>query len=103
MRRLSWIALSALLAGCAVSQPAVPVRAYLGGDFGAVRAFAEQEVLEGAEENLALVLNVQGQCELYLGDDDAARKTLLRAARRPRAHDLRGAQARHPDGRRGRG
>ena len=68
-----------------------------------VRAFAEQEVLEGAEENLALVLNVQGQCELYLGDDDAARKTLLRAARRPRAHDLRGAQARHPDGRRGRG
>lgn len=80
MRRLSWIALSALLAGCAVSQPAVPVRAYLDGDFGAVRSFAEQEALEGAEENLALVLNVQGQCELYLGDDDAARKTLLRAA-----------------------
>lgn len=76
----SWIALFALLAGCAVSQPAVPVRAYLDGDFGAVRSFAEQEVLEGAEENLALVLNVQGQCELYLGDDDAARKTLLRAA-----------------------
>ena len=80
MRRLSWIALVTLMAGCAVSQPAVPVRAYLGGDFGAVRAFAEQEVLEGPEENLALVLNVQGQCELYLGDAAAARKTLLRAA-----------------------
>ena len=67
----SWIALFALLAGCAVSQPAVPVRAYLDGDFGAVRSFAEQEVLEGAEENLALVLNVQGQCCLLYTSDAA--------------------------------
>lgn len=70
----------ALLTGCAVSQPAVPVSSYLAGDFGVVRAFAAREAVEGAEENLALLLNVQGQCELYLGDDDAARRTLLRAA-----------------------
>lgn len=68
------------LVGCAVSQPAVPVDRYLAGDCGAVRAFAAQAVVDGEPANLALLLNVQGQCELYLEDAEAARRTLLRAA-----------------------
>lgn len=80
MRITSLILALTPLAGCAVSQPAVPVGQYLAGDLAAVRAFAEQQTVDGAAENLALVLNVQGQCELYDGDDDAARQTLLRAA-----------------------
>ena len=80
MRRASTMLAAALLAGCAVPQPKIPVDSYLGGDFAVVRSYAEQQVLDGAPENLALVLNVQGQCDLYLGDEDAARRSLLRAA-----------------------
>ncbi|MEC8251773.1 MAG: hypothetical protein VX044_01070 [Planctomycetota bacterium] len=80
MRLASWILAVTPLAGCAVSQPAIPVDRYLAGDLAAVRAFTEQAALAAEPANLALLLNVQGQCELYLGDVDAARATLLRAA-----------------------
>ncbi len=67
------------LVGCAVSQPKVPVGTFLAGDAAAVQAFAQKEVENGAAENLALVLNVRGQCELLLGDVDAARRTFDQA------------------------
>ena len=67
-------------AGCAISQPNVPVSNYLAGNYTAVQEFAEQEIAEGAVENLALVMNVKGQCELALGDVDAARRTFQEAA-----------------------
>lgn len=67
------------MASCAISQPAVPVDQFLVGNYEPVRAFTEQQVVEGAPENLALVLNVQGQCELLMGDADAARKSFERA------------------------
>jgi len=66
-------------AGCAVSQPEVPMRAFLAGDVATVADFAAREVQEGAPENLALVLNVQAQCELMLGRVDAARQLFVRA------------------------
>jgi hypothetical protein len=67
-------------AGCAISQPEVPVSSYLAGHYAAVQEFAEREVVEGAVENLALVMNVKGQCELALGDVDAARIAFQGAA-----------------------
>jgi hypothetical protein len=67
-------------AGCAISQPEFPVSSYLAGHYAAVQEFAEREVAEGAVENLALVMNVKGQCELALGDVDAARITFQGAA-----------------------
>jgi hypothetical protein len=67
-------------AGCAIPQPNVPVSSYLGGNFTVVKTFAEKEAAEGAVENLALVMNVKGQCELALGDVDAARRTFQGAA-----------------------
>lgn len=79
MRLLLSILAAAPLFGCAVSQPRVPVGSYLAGDFAAVRGFAEEEAVDGAEANLALLLNVQGQCALYLGDHEAARRALQRA------------------------
>ncbi len=65
--------------GCAVSQPAVPLDAYLSGDLEHLRGFAARDVEQGAEENLALALNLQGQAELLQGDYEAARRSLLRA------------------------
>ncbi|MGC6486061.1 MAG: hypothetical protein ACON4Z_00310 [Planctomycetota bacterium] len=76
---LSCVLAAAPLFGCAVSQPDVPMGSYLAGDLESVRAFAEEQSVEDVDENLALLLNVQGQCELYLGDDRAARRSLLRA------------------------
>lgn len=70
-----------LLAGCAVSQPAVPLGSFLAGDIAAVQAFAEREVESGHPANLALVLNVRGQCELLAGDYAAAARTFDQAAR----------------------
>lgn len=67
-------------AGCVISQPDVPVSSYLAGDYAAVREFAERQILDGAAENLALVMNVKGQCELALGDVDAARNAFQGAA-----------------------
>ncbi len=65
---------------CAISQPAVPVNQFLAGNFAAVRDFAEKESAEGAAENLAIVLNVKGQCELAMGDVNAARQAFQSAA-----------------------
>ena len=76
---LALLAAAVPAVGCAVSQPRVPVDRYLAGDLEAVRAFAEQEEVDGDEENLALVLNVRAQCELGLGNLDAARRTFQRA------------------------
>ena len=72
--------LAILAAGCAVSQPRVPVDQFLAGNFGAVRDFAANEAVDGAAENLALVLNVEGQCELAMGDVATARRTFQTAA-----------------------
>lgn len=78
-RRAAAAALFALAAGCAVSQPAVPLRDFTAGDLASVRSFAAAEAAEGAAENLALVLNVQAQCDLLLGQADAARDGFVRA------------------------
>ncbi len=68
-----------LFAGCAVSQPAVPLRAFVAGDLQAVHAFAEREIAEGDEENWALLWNVQAQCELLMGRPEQAWQNFLRA------------------------
>lgn len=62
----------AALAGCAVSQPAVPLDRFVAGDVGVVADFARQEATTGPEENQALLFNVLAQCELLLGNVDAA-------------------------------
>jgi len=68
-----------MAAGCSISQPSVPVNGFLAGDYDAVRAFAEQEADDGAFENRAILLNVQGQCDLALGDADKARRAFAEA------------------------
>ena len=67
--------------GCSIAQPAVPVGSFLAGDYRSVSTFAEQEALGGAVENRALLLNVQGQCELAMGDPAAALQSFQSAAR----------------------
>lgn len=78
-RRAAAAVLGLLAAGCSVSQPAVPLRDFAAGELASVRSFAAAEAAEGAAENLALVLNVQAQCELLLGQGDAARANFVRA------------------------
>jgi hypothetical protein len=63
-----------LAAGCAVPQPDVPMRAFVDGDLATVEAFAARELVDGYEENEALVRNVLAQCELLRGDIEAARR-----------------------------
>lgn len=70
---------AALTAACAVSQPAVPLREFVAGDLASVRRFAASQAAEGDAENVALVLNIQAQCDLLLGDADAARGEFVRA------------------------
>ncbi len=60
------------LAGCAVSQPAVPLQQFEAGDLGYVADFARAQATDGPVENQALVLNVLAQCELLEGNIDAA-------------------------------
>ncbi|HEX5053467.1 MAG TPA: hypothetical protein VFZ65_16940 [Planctomycetota bacterium] len=79
MRRLvpfrRWLLLGAAsLAGCAVGQPAVPLREFEAGDLATVEAFAAREAADGDAENLALVRNVQAQCELLMGRPEEARR-----------------------------
>ncbi|MEO6597089.1 MAG: hypothetical protein ABIP94_20280, partial [Planctomycetota bacterium] len=77
-----WLMLgAALLTGCSVGQPAVPLARFEAGDLVAVHAFAEREVVEGDEENLALVKNVQAQCELLMGRPEEARRNFEAAGR----------------------
>ena len=79
LRGLASAALCSLAAGCAISQPAVPLRQFIDGDVDAVRSFAAAQAAEGPAENLALVLNVQAQCDLLLGRVDEARANFVRA------------------------
>ncbi len=79
LRRCLPLAFS-LAAGCAVYQPDVPLRSWLAGDIATVETFAAGEVQDGPEENLALVLNVQAQCELMTGKTEDARRNFERAA-----------------------
>ena len=74
-------ACSLLAAGCAVSQPDVPLDAFVAGDLATVEAFAAREAVEGHVENEALLWNVQAQCELLRGDVDAALRTFGAAGR----------------------
>jgi hypothetical protein len=96
LRALAAAALFLLATGCAISQPAVPLRQFIDGDLGSVRSFAAAQASEGPAENLALVLNVQAQCDLLLGRFDGAvgrpaaarppaRSSAARAARPGRA------------------
>ncbi|MEY4674052.1 MAG: hypothetical protein RL148_1836 [Planctomycetota bacterium] len=81
MRALLVLCLGLLQAACAVRMPAVPVRSFTDGDLERVQKFATEQVAEGPEENLALVLNLQAQCELLRGDLPAAARHFETAAR----------------------
>lgn len=70
-----------LLTACAVSMPAVPMHRFASGDVEGVRAFFEQEVRHGPEENLALVLNGMAQTELLLGRTEDAFRHFQSAGR----------------------
>jgi hypothetical protein len=78
LRRVALV-LPCFAAACAVGQPEIPLRRFTAGDVEAVRAFAATEVESGDEENVALVLAVQAQCELMLGDLAGARSHFERA------------------------
>src|SRR5712671_3027296 len=67
MRTVVAVSCAALLAGCAIDQPDVPMRDFRAGNVEAVRAFVRHEVDSGPAENQALVLDVLAQCELLLG------------------------------------
>jgi len=72
LRPLSMLGCTLILAACAVRMPAVPMHRFLDGDLDAVAAAMRTEQQDGAEENTALVLNILAQCELFLGDPEAA-------------------------------
>ena len=74
---LGWL----LAAGCSVGQPDVPLESFVAGDLDAVHAFAAREAAEGAEENRALLLNVEAQCDLLGGRIEEARKNFEAAGR----------------------
>lgn len=82
-----------LAAGCAVSQPAVPMSAFLAGDVAAVRAFAAREADAGSAANLALVRNVEAQCDLLLGDSEGARRHFEQAGQIMGNWSTRGSEA----------
>ena len=69
--------LALLQVACAVRMPPVPVRSFTDGDLDRVQQFAAKQVKEGPEENLALVLNIQAQCELLRGDLQAVEAQVL--------------------------
>lgn len=73
--------LALLQVACAVRMPPVPVRSFTDGDLDRVQQFAAKQVKEGPEENLALVLNIQAQCELLRGDLQASARHFETAAR----------------------
>lgn len=80
--RARWWPLTLLpAAACAISQPRIPLDRYLAGDLAAVRSVAAREAEHGDVENLALVRNVQAQCELSMGMLDEARDHFAEAAR----------------------
>jgi len=73
--------LPTLLAGCAISQPAIPLDSFAAGDMATVADVVRGEAKDGPVENQALVLNVLAQCELLQGDIDDAWKHFGAAAR----------------------
>jgi hypothetical protein len=73
--------LPTLLAGCAISQPAIPLDSFAAGDMATVADVARSEAKDGPVENQALVFNVLAQCELLQGDIDAAWRHFGAAAR----------------------
>lgn len=77
--RLCHLLLASLAAACSVGQPKVPIDRYRAGEFTQVATFAEQELAEGDPENEAIVQNVAGQAQLFLGRIDAARRSFATA------------------------
>jgi hypothetical protein len=72
--RTCCLLLVALLSGCAIDMPAVPLTEFTAGDIAGVYATVKQEEQTGPPENQALLLNIEGQCQMYLGHlDDAWR------------------------------
>ena len=69
------------LASCSISQPKIPLDRFLSGDIPAVADFARKEATSGPVENQALLFNVLAQCELLMGNADAAWKYFGSAAR----------------------
>ncbi len=69
------------LAGCSISQPKIPLDRFVNGDIPAVAEFARKEATSGPVENQALLFNVLAQCELLMGNADAAWKYFGSAAR----------------------
>lgn len=77
---LRWLVPVTLLAtACSVAQPNFPLDRFVAGDLLAVEGFAAGVANGGDEENLALALNVQAQCEMLRGDLDDARRNFERA------------------------
>jgi hypothetical protein len=76
LRQLALLPLAFPAVGCAVSMPAIPMRAFVEGDLGSVAVSMQREVAGGYAENQALVLNVLGQCELLEGRIEEAAKHL---------------------------
>lgn len=70
--RTAVLAGAALCGACATSMPPVPMHRFAAGDVAGVRAFFDQQVRQGDEENLALVLNGLAQTDLLLGRTDDA-------------------------------
>jgi len=70
-----------LLAACAIDMPAVPMRQFEAGEIQAVATAMEEELQDGAAENAALVHNILGECDLMLGDKDAAWRNFATAGR----------------------
>ena len=81
MRRRCAPVAGLLAAACAVGQPDIPLGRFVAGDLEAVHGFVAKEVAEGPPENLALVLNVQAQCDLLLGRPAEARREFESAGR----------------------
>lgn len=71
-RRLLVLGLCVSLASCAIDMPAVPLGDFANGDIARVASVLDDELQNGAEENLALVHNIRGQCDLMLGDTEGA-------------------------------
>lgn len=79
--RVLTVPAAAFAAACAVAPPQIPLQRFVAGDLPAVHAFTVSEAEHGAEENLALVWNVQAQCDLLLGRTEDARRTFELAGR----------------------
>lgn len=73
MLRLLSLAVFAL-ASCAIKQPSIPVARFGSGDLAAVESAAQAELTDGAPQNEAIARNVLGQCAMFAGRLDDARR-----------------------------